>query len=162
MEKFMGTKTIWASAMTRAEYNKYRNWELPEDENGDDRGYIVEYVDGGPSNHPSHKGYISWSPEEVFNLSYQDINNLSFSHAIQAVQKGEKVTRLGWNGKNMFIFLVPSSTFEVSRLPLLGIFEKGTKVYYNSHIDMKTDDGEICVWSPSQIDMASNDWRIIK
>jgi hypothetical protein len=58
--------------MTRLEYNLYRNWTLPSDENGDDEGYLVEYVDGGDSNHPDHKGYISWSPKSVFENSYKN------------------------------------------------------------------------------------------
>lgn len=58
--------------MTRQEYNDYRGWELPADEDGSDEGYLVEYVGGGQPNMPDkHKGYISWSPRDVFESSYQ-------------------------------------------------------------------------------------------
>lgn len=71
MLKFIGTKEILAKPMTRLEYNKYRGWELPNDENGADEGYLVEYIDSPNSNHEDHKGYISWSPKEVFDKAYR-------------------------------------------------------------------------------------------
>lgn len=58
-------KVIHTVAMTRQEYNDYRGWQLPADENGDDNGYLVEYADGGKSNVEGHTGYVSWSPADV-------------------------------------------------------------------------------------------------
>ena len=78
MEKYIGVKEILAKPMTRKEYNDYRGWELPSDENGDDEGYLVEYIQSEKSpniNHPDHKGYISWSPKDVFNEAYIKINS---------------------------------------------------------------------------------------
>jgi hypothetical protein len=73
MQTFIGTKIIKAIPMTRAMYNGYRNWPLPNDENGLDDGYLVEYTDGGPPNSPLHEGYISWSPKEQFDKAYRAI-----------------------------------------------------------------------------------------
>lgn len=70
MHLYIGTKTLKARQMSRGEYNAYRGWELPADENPQDAGYLVEYTDGGKANHPDHEGYISWSPADVFNKSY--------------------------------------------------------------------------------------------
>lgn len=81
-----------------------------------------------------------------------------FSVALHALRKGVLVARKGWNGKNMFIFLVPGSQFEVNRAPLLGIFPEGTKINYRSHIDMKTADGSIVTWVASQTDLLAGDW----
>lgn len=67
---YVGTKVVHAFPMTRLEYNKLRGWELPADENGDDEGFIVEYADGGKANTPGFKGYISWSPKDVFERAY--------------------------------------------------------------------------------------------
>ncbi len=47
MQRHIGVKLIDAREMTRQEYNDYRGWKLPEDENGDDTGFLVEYLDGG-------------------------------------------------------------------------------------------------------------------
>ena len=72
MKPYVGVKIIKAKPMNRLDYNKYRGWELPEDEDGSDEGYLV--VDGGKSNHPDYKGYISWSPKEVFDNAYKEID----------------------------------------------------------------------------------------
>lgn len=84
----------------------------------------------------------------------------SFSQALDSLKAGNKVCRSGWNGKNMFIFLVQGSTFKVNRPPLLGIYPEGTEVKYHAHIDMKTADGQIVPWLCSQTDMLANDWMI--
>jgi hypothetical protein len=73
MKKYLGIKVVNAVPMNRADYNKLRGWTLPSDENGEDEGYLVEYRDGGPANTSIYKGYISWSPKEVFERSYTEI-----------------------------------------------------------------------------------------
>ena len=74
---FKSHKTVMATPMNRLDYNNYRGWELPKDENGGDDGYLVEYTDGGNPNHPDHKGYISWSPKEQFDNGYSEIVELT-------------------------------------------------------------------------------------
>ena len=58
---YEGTKRVHAKPMNRGDYNVYRGWEVPADENPADEGYLVEYVDGGRGNDSRHAGYISWS-----------------------------------------------------------------------------------------------------
>ncbi len=83
-----------------------------------------------------------------------------FSFALKQIKLGQRVTRKGWNGKGMFLFLVDGSRFKVNRAPLLGIFDEGTIIDYRSHIDMRTADGSICVWTASQSDLLESDWEI--
>lgn len=85
-----------------------------------------------------------------------------FGGALSALKAGEKVARRGWNGKNLFIFLVPGSEFKVNRPPLLGIYEEGTEIKYQPHIDMKTADNTIVPWLASQSDLLAEDWEIVK
>lgn len=158
----IGTKLILALAMTRLEYNEYRDWELPEDENGDDQGQLVEYVDGGKSNHKNHEGYISWSPQDVFDNTYKASGEMSFGMAIEAMKRGYKVARTGWNGSGMFAYLVQGSEFKVNREPLLSIYPEGTDIKYRPHIDLKTADGSIATWSPSGSDALADDWLIVE
>lgn len=89
------------------------------------------------------------------------ITRLTFSAALRALKLGQRVARAGWNGKGMFIFLVPGSTFKVNRPPLLGIYPEGTEINYHGHVDMKTADGMIVPWLCSQTDMLAEDWEII-
>ena len=70
MKKYICHKEVLAKPMSRQAYNTYRGWVLPDNENGADEGYLVEYIDGGQQNHPDHAGYISWSPKDVFERGY--------------------------------------------------------------------------------------------
>ena len=87
---------------------------------------------------------------------------LTFGDAIGLMKNGFKVARIGWNGKGMFLFLVPGSTFKVNRPPLLGIYPEGTEINYCPHIDMKTADGKIVPWLASQTDVLAEDWVIVE
>ena len=86
----------------------------------------------------------------------------NFSYALNQIKDGKKMQRYGWNGKEMFVFLVPSSTFIVNRAPLLGIYPEGTEIYYHAHIDMRTADGLIVPWLASQTDLLAEDWQEVK
>lgn len=85
-----------------------------------------------------------------------------FGLAIVALKQGKKVARAGWNGKGMFLFLVPGSTFTVNRPPLLGIYPEGTEINYHAHVDMKTATGEVVPWLCSQTDMLATDWELVQ
>lgn len=82
----------------------------------------------------------------------------SFSIALLDLKEGERIAREGWNGKGMFLFLVPGSRFTVNRAPLLGIYPEGTVIDYRPHIDMKTAQGDIVPWVASQSDLLAEDW----
>lgn len=161
---YIGTKIVHGSPMNRAEYNLYRGWDLPADENGEDTGYLVEYLDGGAANHPAHRGYISWSPSGVFENSYRETHGLTFGEAIEALKAGAKVARAGWNGKGMWLVLDPGSV--VTELREGSAYHKAGlrgAITINPHIDMKTADG--CMqpgWLASQTDMLADDWRIVE
>lgn len=85
---------------------------------------------------------------------------MEFSEALIHIKMGNRVARTGWNGRGMFIFLVPGSTFAVDRPPLLGIYPEGTVIKYCAHIDMKTADGFVVPWLASQTDLLADDWQI--
>lgn len=84
---------------------------------------------------------------------------MNFGDALFLLKTGDKVARSGWNGKGMFLFLVPGSRFKVNRAPLLGIYPEGTEIDYRPHIDMKTVDGQIVPWVASQSDLLAEDWE---
>ncbi len=86
---------------------------------------------------------------------------MNFGDAIQALKEGKKVCREGWNGKGMFLFLVPGSNFKVNRPPLLGIYPEGTEINYRPHIDLKGVDGSISTWAPSGRDALAEDWAVV-
>jgi hypothetical protein len=71
MNPYRGVKEILAKPMTKAGYCAYLGWDVPDNEDPEEAGYLVEYTDGGEPNHPGHEGYISWSPTGVFEKAYR-------------------------------------------------------------------------------------------
>ena len=173
MKSYIGTKLINATPMNRAEYNAYRSWELPADENGADEGYLVEYTDGGKPNHASHKGYISWSPKEQFDNAYRETTGLTFGLALEALKLGKKVARAGWNGKGMWLSLsgdgdrqIPAHSFWSENNAKFAA-EQGGFATVLPCITMKTTNahGRVAIlmgWLASQTDMLSDDWCIVE
>lgn len=46
MKTYVGKVKLQAKQMTRLEYNNYRNWKVPENENPNDEGYLIKYESG--------------------------------------------------------------------------------------------------------------------
>ena len=108
MKQYLGTKLVNMKSMNRREYNDFRGWTLPADEDGHDEGYLVEYLDGGQANTKEYAGYVSWSPKDVADRNYRPIDGLTFGLAIEAAKLGKKISRGGWNGKNQWVVLMPA------------------------------------------------------
>lgn len=164
MNRYIGTKLINAKPMTRAEYNAFRGWTVPADENPDDAGYLVEYVDGGKGNTDHYAGYVSWSPADVFDRAYRPCEGMTFGQAIEALKVGQKVARAGWNGKGMFLYHVPAAAYPAQRNPqgtMVGVFPDDM-VPYCAYIAMKTAQNNVVPWLASQTDVLADDWSIIE
>jgi hypothetical protein len=86
---------------------------------------------------------------------------MDFSEALDKVKSGRKIARTGWNGRGMFLYLVPGSMFSVNKAPLLGIYPAGTTVTYRPHIDLVTADGQSVPWVASQTDLLEDDWVVV-
>lgn len=85
---------------------------------------------------------------------------LDFGNALKFLRNGAKITRNEWTDIE-FIYLVPGSSFKVNRAPLLGIYEEGTQIEYNPHIDAKFKDGSCGVWNPTNRDILACDWYLV-
>lgn len=112
MKEYQCNKKVLARPMNRQEYNDYRGWVLPEDENGSDEGYLVEYLDSPNTGMPEdHTNYISWSPKEVFEEGYHDVSDWVSRLALEEKELRGKVLAL----KNA----IDSKQVPVEALPLL-------------------------------------------
>ncbi|PRY90604.1 DUF2829 domain-containing protein [Mongoliibacter ruber] len=114
---------------------------------------------------------------------------LDFGWAICALKAGKLVTRKGWNGKGMFLFIRPEDELDVDfivekvkslpqslknyyakRDPWMneetGVISKSqalpnSKVKFTSYICMKAADGTMVNgWLASQTDMLAEDWQL--
>lgn len=158
MKRYIGVKEINAKPMKRAVYNVARGWTLPADENGDDDGYLVEYIDGGKANTDIYAGYVSWSPKDVFERAYKPSDGMTFGLAVEALKLGNRVARHGWNGKGMWLAVVRSYEYNpksdgsvchalgCEKLPWIG---------------MKTADDKFVPWLASQTDVLAEDWEVV-
>lgn len=163
MKSYIGIKLVNATPMTLGDYNRFRKWTLPANENGSDEGFLVEYVDGGKANTAEYEGYVSWSPAEVFENSYHLTQGMSFGYAVEAIKLGLKVARKSWNGKGMFIYYVPGNSYPAENninSTIVGYFP-GDMVPYQPYIAMKTAQDMVVPWAASQSDVLDVDWYVV-
>ena len=91
---------------------------------------------------------------------------LTFGQAIEAMKQGKKVARRGWNGKGMYLWLLPATDVkkEWCRDPRLieAMGERDALPCLGS-IRMFTAAKEVLTgWLASQTDMLSEDWCIVE
>jgi hypothetical protein len=94
MQQFIGTKLVNAKPMNRFDYLTLRGWELQEDEDGTDEGYLVEYEDSGNANIEGFSGYVSWSPKKVFDKSYHECETHLQRMVIESEELNSKMSGL--------------------------------------------------------------------
>ena len=92
---------------------------------------------------------------------------MNFGQALEALKAGAKVARQGWNGKGMWLILVPGTKPAKLR--------EGTPYHTHlqleeceilQHIDMWTVNAEgrramLPGWLASQSDMLADDWSVV-
>lgn len=155
MQQYIGTKIIKAWPAHRCTFIGGKTMYICVDEiipSGckAEEGYRIEYADG----------YLSWSPKAVFEEAYRQTTGMNFGLAIEAVKKGKRVARAGWNGKDMYVFLATDIEFtthadmnefgdqdvEVSDLLVLRTAQKGLQPG----------------WLATQSDILADDWYIVE
>ncbi|MGO3665372.1 DUF2829 domain-containing protein [Psychrobacter sp. AOP31-E1-50] len=123
------------------------NHELTEDEiktlaSGGSLCECCEFVD---SEHPIKEG-----------------DHVGFGTALHLMELGERVQRKGWNGKGMFVYIVPAASYPAQRNAkgvLVGDYPDDM-VPYSSYIALKSASGEVVPWTISQSDAIATDWML--
>ena len=150
MKTYIGTKFVQAKPMNRGEYNKFRGWTLPADENAADEGYVLTYKDG----------YISWSPKEVFEEAYREIGEtMDFGGAIRALRAGCKTARAGWNGKKQYVEMATCISYKGSAGNVVNVEHNNIG---NKALAFVGTSGVQMGWLASQADMLADDWYIVE
>lgn len=85
---------------------------------------------------------------------------MDFGDAIRALKAGKTVTREGWNGKGMFLYLVPANAYPPTTEAARKEFG-GHLVPYRAYIAMKTAQGDVVPWLASQSDVLEDDWVLV-
>lgn len=99
-------------------------------------------------------GYLSYCPAEVFHAGNTLMDRaMSFGVALEALRKGLKVRRRGWNASGLYLEMQEPDEFSKMTLPY---------VYLNYPDDAKTTPGARVPWAPTQTDMLGLDWEIVE
>jgi len=154
MKKYLGVKIIEAEPMNLGDYNNFRGWPIPENENPLRDGYKVVYSDG----------YVSWSPREIFEEAYRPTDGLTLGLAIEAAKKGFKVARAGWYGKGLFVVYqkgYPQGIPCNKQTAEAWGMNEGDLFICNPYLQIKQADGSHSMWAPSIGDALAEDWMIV-
>jgi hypothetical protein len=87
---------------------------------------------------------------------------LSFGTALCALKAGKRVARAGWNGKGMFVYLVPAASYPVQTGAAKAHFGEGAMVPYNAYLALKGADDTVSTWAPSGSDALAEDWLTVE
>lgn len=85
---------------------------------------------------------------------------MTFGQALMVLKQGRKVAREGWNGKSMWIYLVPAAYYPAQTDAAKAHF--GATAPYRAYLAMNTAQGDVVPWAASQSDVLENDWTIIE
>lgn len=107
---------------------------------------------------------------------------MDFGQALELIKKGQLVTREGWNGKGMFIFMRPADELTTGFIPKVKSLPQSVKDWIDKNVDDKQNPGEqgltpvkftpyLCMkavdntivngWLASQADLLAEDWEIL-
>lgn len=122
-------------------------------------------------------GYTYVNPKDVFERKYAKVTGdvaggpnpdyvpptgegQSFCFALEWLKVGKPVTRAGWNGKGMFVYLVPANSYPAQTGVAKAFFGDGALVPYNAYLALKGVDGSVNTWVPSISDLLAHDWQL--
>lgn len=77
----------------------------------------------------------------------RELRLLNFGEALELLKGGRAVSRMGWNGRGMWIKLQTPDAHSKMSLPYLY---------------MRTVDGKLVPWLASQTDLLASDWVIVE
>ena len=92
---------------------------------------------------------------------------MNFGEAVQSLKEGERVARSGWNGKNMYLFLITDWDF-VTDIECEEINDGEGNRYFEiddfeleQFICLKSANNKLVPWNPNNLDMLAEDWIVL-
>lgn len=121
------------------------------------------------------KGEIYPCKGDIFAATYEAegadaaplVESMDFGNAVRALKAGKRVARAGWNGKGMYLWLLPAAMVKAEwcREPHLREVAEanGGEIEALGSIRMMTADRKVLTgWLASQTDMLADDWRVVE
>jgi hypothetical protein len=90
---------------------------------------------------------------------------MDFSKALEYLKNGYRVTNKNWNGKGMYVTVMPGYEEGVpanTNTSVAHNVSPGTLVKVRPYLAMKDAQGMIAPWTPSQLDLFSDNWVMHK
>lgn len=87
------------------------------------------------------------------------IRSMNFGLAIEAMRKGHKVRRRGWNGKNQHIELASAVSYRSPDGEIVNVKHENIG---NQAVAFCGTSGVQMGWLASQADMLADDWEIVQ
>lgn len=96
--------------------------------------------------------------------------NHTFGEALEAVKQGKRISREGWNGKDLFVFHQVPATIPLETIPKMQslpdavkaeFLQRGQPINYCNQLALVKPTNEINGWAPSTPDALATDWCIL-
>lgn len=96
-------------------------------------------------------------------LMAENLDAMSFAGALSFLEQGKRVAREGWNGKGMYLYLVPENAYAPTTSAGAEIAAKRRDglVPYGAYVAMKTAQDNVVPWLASQTDVLAKDWVVL-
>ena len=88
---------------------------------------------------------------------------LTFGQALEALKTGHGVARAGWNGKGMYVVLMPGYPDGVQANEATAAahgIDLNTTVIVRPYFVLKTAQNDLAMWAPSGSDALAEDWEL--
>lgn len=141
MRQYINVEQVEAKKITRGDYNNYRGWTVPADENPYDEGYLVKHSDN----------YESWIAKDEFEKTYNVVGVRSLNDSallmvstdykdrfkaeyiqLKTRLKGLKTMLHSWDNEQLsFIPSCPRSTYDLqveAMTKYLAVLEARAKI----------------------------------
>ena len=89
---------------------------------------------------------------------------MNFGNAIQATKQGNKISRSGWNGKDMFVVYQKGYPDGIScnkQTAEAWNMKEGDLFKCEPYLQIQMVNGSHAMWVPSINDVLADDWNII-
>ena len=87
---------------------------------------------------------------------------LTFGMALEAMKHGSKAARSGWNGKGMFVYIVPAASYKAQTGVAKAYFGDDALVPYSAYMAIKNVGETVSTWVPSVNDCLAEDWTVLE
>lgn len=87
-----------------------------------------------------------------------ELKLVDFGEAVRLLKDGKKLSRIGWNGSDMYAYYVPANSYPA--VTEIAKKEFGDIVPYKAYLALKTAQNDIATWTPSTSDCLAEDWFV--